>query len=86
MHNKKSHTLASFKRLVMSIQKFARQPQGQKLFMTRKPGQLSEQQFIREAGRERNEFLQGVREMLEYLELKKQFGHFKGERRNAAKK
>ena len=67
--------------------KFARQPQGQKLFMTRQPGQeqLSEHQFTREAERERNDLLQNLREQLAYLDVNKQFGQFTGERRNAAK-
>ena len=85
--NKKTHALAGYKRLVLSIQKFARQPRGQKLFMTRQPGQeqLSEHQFTREAERERNDFLRNLREMLAYLDVNKQFGQFTGERRNAAK-
>ena len=86
--NKRTFALAGFRRLVNSLMKYLRQPEGMELFMTRNETQqnLTQQAMIEEADRERTEKMRKLRELIEYLDVSAQFGAFTGQKRLAAEK
>ena len=81
--NAKTFALAGFRRLVTSLQKFLRQPQGIQLFMTRNEGQedFSERKMIDESEKERTEQMRKIRELLEYLKISDQYGKYTGQKK-----